>query len=498
MPGLLEALREYDIGSRMMMAGAHLEGQPGAANAIMLAMMERKERRALDAKRAATIQKIVAKRPELAPLFEANPEAVDSYFTDEYKAKQAQELELAREKRRQEATLAEEARRNQYLLEQEQRNQEYTIAGEGRKTEAQIAQEERARADALAQEERANAVRLAEEARKQKFEAEQAIVKEKLERETNALKNAADPNTIFRNQFQQKVQDFELPGAGMQGAKPRELVAAQSMSGMPDMTPAEAAQYHAGSMAGPEHQATALRAIHDDRRQAANANLTTDYRNYLLAGGDAAYPQGGFAQYQQEQKGGMIVRDPVTGNVILDTTGGKNSGSRTSEDQRKGADLLIRAKEMSPKIDELEKDLINYTALASSVGAEIPLVGNYLQSDKYREGINAGIIWVNSVKRRDSGAALQIYESEQYNKMFIPQPGDDPATLANKRRARKSAEKGMEMGLTEEQILKMVGAEGVATAENPNPGIDTSDAPTAPDAPDDGVYTFNPETGKLE
>jgi len=496
MPGLLEALREYDVGSRLMMAGSHLQGQPGAANAIMLAMMERKERKALDAKRASTIQKLVAKRPELAPLFEANPELVDTYFSDEYKAKQALDVDLARERRKQaadleaeerknrfllekeardaEANLAKEARENQYRLEQEQRAQEYGLAGEGRKTQAEIEQEQRAQAYKIAEEKRA--------------------------READALKTAADPTNVFRNQFLQDAQiqqqELQAPGAGMQGSKPLDTLAMQNLSGVRDMAPAEAAQYKAGSMAGPEHQATALRAIHDDRRQAENANMTNDYRNYQLAGGDAKYTQGGFAQYQQEQKSGVTVYDPQTGNKLYETGGGK-SGSKTSEDQRKGLDLLIRAKEKSVIIDELEKDLISYTALGSSIGAEVPLIGNYLQSDKYRAGMNAGVIWVNSVKRRDSGAALQIYESEQYNRMFIPQPGDDPETLAGKRAARKAAERGMEAGLTEEQILYLQSGEAPATAENPEGKVTK---PPTLDTPgtDDGVYTFNPETGKLE
>lgn len=72
---------DYDLGSRLMMAGSFLDGQPGAAMAMAQQMERRRLAKEVAKQRYEAAKTIIKNRPELAPLYNANPEQFMTYYT---------------------------------------------------------------------------------------------------------------------------------------------------------------------------------------------------------------------------------------------------------------------------------------------------------------------------------------------------------------------------------------------------------------------------------
>lgn len=85
------------------------------------------------------------------------------------------------------------------------------------------------------------------------------------------------------------------------------------------------------------------------------------------------------------------------------------------------------------------------------------LLGNWAKSPEGRQLIQAGKQWAMAVLRQDSGGAITEEEMEEYFETYLPRPGDDETTLAQKREARRVVEEG----------LAELGQVSQATPENP-------------------------------
>lgn len=72
---------------------------------------------------------------------------------------------------------------------------------------------------------------------------------------------------------------------------------------------------------------------------------------------------------------------------------------------------------------------------------DIPLFGNYWVSDQGRLFTQAQEDWVRAKLRKESGAVIADEEMEREIRTYFPQPGDDPATIAQKTASRKQAER---------------------------------------------------------
>jgi len=81
--------------------------------------------------------------------------------------------------------------------------------------------------------------------------------------------------------------------------------------------------------------------------------------------------------------------------------------------------------------------------IAQTIKARVPGIGNYLVTPEYRMYDQAKRDFINATLRRESGAAIAESEFENANKQYFPQPGDDPATLAQKAQNRKTAHAGI-------------------------------------------------------
>jgi hypothetical protein len=69
--------------------------------------------------------------------------------------------------------------------------------------------------------------------------------------------------------------------------------------------------------------------------------------------------------------------------------------------------------------------------------------GEYMMTEDYQRYARAKKDWISANLRKESGMAIGASEYAQDDKKFFPQPGDSPATIADKARARSIAVEGM-------------------------------------------------------
>ncbi|ESZ41010.1 hypothetical protein X731_24625 [Mesorhizobium sp. L2C054A000] len=163
---------------------------------------------------------------------------------------------------------------------------------------------------------------------------------------------------------------------------------------------------------------------------------------------------------------GLSVSMDKDGNVTY-TQGG--SGGKTTEFQGKQNAYVTRMRGMSPIIDTLGNELTDFKQAAYDALPTVGTIktGNGMLSENYQKASNAGRVFLQSVLRLDSGAAIPPAEEAQYGDVFLPRPGDKPGTIAQKKQARDLALNGVEAGMTPEQVLA-TGRAVVASGGDPN------------------------------
>jgi len=82
----------------------------------------------------------------------------------------------------------------------------------------------------------------------------------------------------------------------------------------------------------------------------------------------------------------------------------------------------------------------DFELILGGAGNTLPLsISNNLVSPEGRQFYNSAMNFMNAVLRPDTGAAFGKEEFANYARVFIPLPGDDPATVSNKAVARSTA-----------------------------------------------------------
>lgn len=108
-----------------------------------------------------------------------------------------------------------------------------------------------------------------------------------------------------------------------------------------------------------------------------------------------------------------------------------------------------RAADAHNLLNSLE-DKINTTSLKSAQALEgVPLAGmaaHAMLSPEAQRVDQAQRNFVNAVMRRESGATISSAEFENAKKQYFPQPGDDKATIEQKRRTREMVINGFARG----------------------------------------------------
>lgn len=175
-------------------------------------------------------------------------------------------------------------------------------------------------------------------------------------------------------------------------------------------------------------------------------------------------------QWDAQKREWVPLRAPEGGNPV--------ATPKLTEQQSKDVGFYNRGERLLPRLEQQDKALTDF---ASSAGARIPIVGNFLKSDAYRQAEQTGRELLAVILRKDTGAAVTDSEMQLYSGMYLPQPGDDAATIKQKQEGRKTAIEGIRMGLGTAEILfkqrealdkAKSGQSGSSAPAQPSGGVD--------------------------
>lgn len=221
--------------------------------------------------------------------------------------------------------------------------------------------------------------------------------------------------------------------------------------GEPDLPPDD--QMAAAQMGTPPEPFDWQKAVADQRRNSAafGAQPTTDtdvkqFRDWLKNTPGNRPISGAGGQLAQMPAMGPTVAEADTGTKS-DASSGKNPITR--EQQAKYLGFWNRMDGSEPRIQEMEGVLAN---LAERRG-DIPMIGNLIASSEFQQARRAADDWLMGLLRVDTGMTINNQELSRMDKAYIPQPGDDPPVIQDKREARERAMAGIKIGLGPAEIL---------------------------------------------
>jgi hypothetical protein len=185
-------------------------------------------------------------------------------------------------------------------------------------------------------------------------------------------------------------------------------------------------------------------------------------------------------QWDKNQRAFVPLNAPQGGNPV--------ANPKLTEQQSKDVGFANRGEAILPRLERQDKAL---TDSLSSLGGKVPIVGNYLKSDAYRQAEQTGRELLAVILRKDTGAAVTDSEMQMYSGMYLPQPGDDKATIEQKRSGRAKAIEGIRLGLGPARILleQQTALEGLKGGGQQAP---------APQNESPKVRRYNLQTGRIE
>ncbi len=163
---------------------------------------------------------------------------------------------------------------------------------------------------------------------------------------------------------------------------------------------------------------------------------------------------------------------------------GESAGKPMTEAQSKNIGFYKRSQDALKLFDPVADSLVD--SLGAVAEMDPTGITRYLQSDEYQKAQVLGKDFLAPILRKDTGAAVTPSEWVFYKAIYIPEVGDNPAKLAEKKAARSRAVEAMRIGLEPSQIVKLEGVDP-ATAPGLEPVSDTKID-----------LKFNPATGELE
>ena len=167
---------------------------------------------------------------------------------------------------------------------------------------------------------------------------------------------------------------------------------------------------------------------------------------------------------------------------------GASAEKPMTEAQSKNIGFYKRSSDALKLFDPVADSLVDTFAAAAEL--DPTKLARYLQSDEYQQAQVLGKDFLAPILRKDTGAAVTPSEWVFYKAIYIPEVGDNPTKLAEKKAARARAVEAMRIGLEPSQIVKLEGVDP-ATA----PGIEASaDQPSAASKPTViNGYTIQPK-----
>ena len=166
----------------------------------------------------------------------------------------------------------------------------------------------------------------------------------------------------------------------------------------------------------------------------------------LRARAEAAGLKQGTPEYQQFMieggaKKGMTLTTNPDGTFTMTQGGATSSNKNLTEGQGKNYKFFIRGENANNILGGLEQQ---GTSLKGWIAGKIPL-GNIVQTPEYRQYTQARDAFIMSILRDESGAVIGTDEYWDADRRYMPQAGDDPATIDQKRKDRALALQGLDV-----------------------------------------------------
>lgn len=135
---------------------------------------------------------------------------------------------------------------------------------------------------------------------------------------------------------------------------------------------------------------------------------------------------------------GATLYDPNTKQTVFTAT---PKAGDFKEGQTKAANFGKMMTEAEKLVGDQPNPLGFWEQLREGVSPEI--IANQMRSPEYQKYRQAADQWIRAKLRKESGATITPEESEDEFRTFFPQPGDNPAVVAQKKAARQQAIQGM-------------------------------------------------------
>jgi len=201
----------------------------------------------------------------------------------------------------------------------------------------------------------------------------------------------------------------------------------------------------------------------DPNNRAAGVKAIPGYREPVddpLAALKARAKEGGLVEGTPEYRTFMINNGPASGMIIESTPDGgirvvqgdAVAGAKPfTEGQSKDIVYATRAEGALAALDPIANALTSRGEVAADW---LPMgLGGGMQTDEYQVAKTAGDEFLQAILRKDTGAAITTQEQALYGETYLPRPGDSPARLQYKQKARKRAVEALKGGMSPAQII---------------------------------------------
>lgn len=143
-------------------------------------------------------------------------------------------------------------------------------------------------------------------------------------------------------------------------------------------------------------------------------------------------------------------RANADGSLSAIPGGPADKGANLNEGQANAVAFGARATDAQNTLRQLEAGGTTNTNPINRAASSLPVVGglagtatNWLNNDQQQSYQQAKQNFISAVLRKESGAAIAESEFANEDKKYFPQPGDSPATIEQKARARDIAIEGL-------------------------------------------------------
>jgi len=167
--------------------------------------------------------------------------------------------------------------------------------------------------------------------------------------------------------------------------------------------------------------------------------IQQDFENGLI---DETTRNAAIKKATQSRKGESFTVSTPDGTTF---TYGPGQGANQKITEQQGKDLGFAARlpiELLDELDKVDTELTNYGDVLLDQDPTGILRGP-LQDPNYQIARTLAQEFLTPLIRKDTGAAIQAWETSLYDAMYFPKPGDSQQVIERKRKARRIARDGL-------------------------------------------------------